>query len=395
MKKKIGFSLSALFIVSLFISACDDTIITHPPTSTLTQAQSSKAASKAIVGALGTATVSGGAGTNLSKPSSTHSSGTAQKDDSLSIREALTNFKASLAAKRQKPQYAITPVNEVCAGGGTKKITEDGLGFKGVYSACKETEGQIEFYTDGTIEITMNLLTGEFQMKLTNFLERITDLQNKGVTESIENGTIAFKGKEILCGPAGSEESFLENGTITLTNLTSTEKEDKKGDGTFEFNESSAYTSLVVQISETVGLNCAPGTAVLTLNGSETITDNLDASKSYTAVYSGLEVIEAPTTRIVGGNTLSGDAVSINGTLTITACGASATVTIVTDKDPTKAPFVPEREECPVDGKSLVTTGGVTSAIIATSTGGVQIDEGNNGSIDQTFANCEDANVCV
>lgn len=43
----------------------------------------------------------------------------------------------------------------------------------------------------------------------------------------------------------------------------------------------------------------------------------------------------------------------------------------------------------------LVTDGTNTTAVIATSTGGVRIDTGNNGSVDREFSDCNAAEACA
>ncbi|MGB3942111.1 MAG: hypothetical protein WBK96_11525 [Candidatus Manganitrophaceae bacterium] len=224
-------------------------------------------------------------------------------------------------------------------------------------------------------------------MTFTDFLDRFTG--NSGqVSEGFVNGTIAFSGTDVDC----NGESFLEDGTLTV-NVTGYDKEDETGDGTFEINESFTFTDLTMTITEahTVAPACTPGVATLTLNGGMNSTDNVNGDDSFSATFTTFQMVLTPTTR----NSVVGETLSLSGTIAITSSCANGTFTISTPVG--QEPFVPDNSEddCLTDGRFFVASGGTTTAVIFTSTGGVQIDEGNNGSVDASFADCDAAEVCT
>ncbi len=176
-------------------------------------------------------------------------------------------------------------------------------------------------------------------------------------------------------------------------NATGYDKEDKTGDGTFEVNESWAFTDLTMTVTEAhaAAPACTPGATTFTLNGGMNSTDNVNGDDSFSATFTTFQMVLTPTTR----NSVAGEALSLSGTIAITSSCASGTFTISTPAG--QEPFFPDTSEddCPIDGRFLVASGGTTTAVIFTSTGGVQIDEGNNGSVDASFADCDAAEVCT
>jgi hypothetical protein len=114
----------------------------------------------------------------------------------------------------------------------------------------------------------------------------------------------------------------------------------------------------------------------------------LDAVNSETAKFSNFTVTFSPTTV----NGVKGETEVYSGSISITTnCLVETTFTIST----VVPIFYPDGDvDCPTAGKILVTGGGVTSAVTFTASGGVQIDEGNNGTTDKDFSDCDDADVC-
>jgi len=84
--------------------------------------------------------------------------------------------------------------------------------------------------------------------------------------------------------------------------------------------------------------------------------------------------------------------VTMNGTISVTSVCETGTFTITT----TTPLFEPDSaaSDCPTEGEIVVSGGGATVSVIATSTGGVQFDEGGNGSIEEEFADCNEADIC-
>lgn len=373
-----------------------------------TATQSSAAASKAITNALGAATTgtSGVSGkpSLKTKPSSGSS-------DPAQIRQALKNFKSSMEARREKSLQATQ--NLTCTGGGTQSIqTEDGGtntditddSFTLTATDCTQSGSGSTDFTDGSFSLAPTE-TG-FTITFNDFLTRFTETASGRVEESFVDGTITFSGDDVGCGT----ESFLTSGTITI-NANGYDKVDETGNGTFEINESWVFNNLAMAVSELFTQNtqagqtsCDPGATTLTLNGGMTLTDNVDGDNTFSATFTNFQTVLTPATR--GG--VEGETLSVNGTIAISSDCANGTFTLSTPAG--EEPFFPDDsdeddedlffpddsdEDCPTNGTILITGGGTTTAVKYTSTGGIQIDEGNNGSVEKEFADCVEAEVCA
>lgn len=229
-----------------------------------------------------------------------------------------------------------------------------------------------------------------FLTTFTDFFFRETELSAGQTEEGSLNGTIDFTGTEVECG----EALFIENGTLTAS-LTGFSRVNRDGEGSFEFDESFSMNNFVMTVSEAhaPAPACTPGATTLVLNGGMNVTDNIDGDDSFDASFTNFQMILTPATRFIDSVSAAGVTMSLNGNVTITSPCIDGTFAIST---PVNAlPFFPEDAVCPVEGRILVTQeSATTTAVIATSTGGVQIDEGNNGSIEKEFADCEEAEVC-
>ncbi len=56
--------------------------------------------------------------------------------------------------------------------------------------------------------------------------------------------------------------------------------------------------------------------------------------------------------------------------------------------------FFPTEATCPTAGEIRV-TGDQRGTILFTSTGGVEIDKDDDGTVDETFANCDEVGACA
>lgn len=223
---------------------------------------------------------------------------------------------------------------------------------------------------------------GIFSFEYNNY---VTRARFSGVvSETVFDGGFSFESVNGDCG--------MESATMT-DDLTFTNKFDQNGDGTFEVNSSFAINMTMV-LAQVFAEDCTPGANTMTLNGGTTSTNNVN-SESDVVTFTNFTMVMTPDTREINGVETDGDTLSLNGTIEISSsCTDATTFTITTPAG--EEPFVPEDGSCPVDGKFIITNGGNTVAVIYTSTGGVQIDEGNNGSIDDTFASCDDAEgICT
>lgn len=363
-----------------------------------TAAKSATASSKAIISALDAAT----AGTNPSVSGKPFLK--AQKlntSDAAQVRQALKNFKASLSIQQQKmleesQDTGILP----CNGGGTKHIQSDDNdtlndftddSFSQTYLNCTENFGSEtpndptddgSFFSNGSLIVTPT--ANGYNTVFNDVTFRIS-FASFGSSESLMDGTMSFSGIEVSCGG----ETFFSTGNFAM-DFSSTTKLDLDNNQIFEVNQSSSMINFSMTFSENVGPEpeCASGTATFTMNGATTLTDHANAENSFSATFDDFEMTLTPAVR----DGVEGELLSLTGTITVTSDCASGTFTISTPEG--QEPFIPEDGSCPVDGRILVTNGGSTTAVIFTSTGGVQIDEGNNGSIDQTFDSCEESEAC-
>lgn len=362
-----------------------------------TAKQSAAASTKAIISALGAATT--GSNPQVSKPA-LKVQAKSNLSDEAQVREALRDFKASLAG-RQKTIHSVTTLPSECTtGSGSIDIDDNDTpedstddSFTAVYNNCtiiNEGEGfSFTLFQDGAQSLVPTF-NGEsvagFTMTFTNYTIRTTG--SFGGSESVMDGTISFSGDNVPC----NETSFM-NGTFTM-NFSSTTKMDLDNDGSFEFNQSSSMDSFTMAIAQEFDPeSCTEGTTSFNMNGGTTFTDHSNSEESFSATFTNFTMMITPTTKSINGVDMPGDILSMNGTIAVSSDCANGTFTISTPAG--QEPFIPEDGSCPVDGRFVITSGGTTTAVIFTFGGGVQVDEGNNGSIDASFPDCESAEVCA
>lgn len=343
-------------------------------------AQAAGSASKAVSTALNLAT----AGMNGTVPS-LKAGGSASIGDEAQVSKALKAFKATVA--NRKKLQTVTPGDPVpCEVDGdvTTSIDDNDTPLNSLddtttttYNNCSDSEGTV---TNGSLVMTLG--ADLFSFNYNDYVIRTTF--SGAVSETVFDGGFSFQSTSGDCG--------MESATMT-DDLTFTTKFDQAGDGTFEVNSAFAI-DLTMVIAQVFAEDCTPEATTLTLNGGTTSTNNVD-SESDVVTFTDFTMVMTPDTREINGVETDGDTLSLNGTIEISSsCTDATTFTISTPEG--EEPFMPENGDCPVDGRFIITNGGNTVAVIYTSTGGVQIDEGNNGSIDDSFASCDDAEgICT
>ncbi|MDC4225266.1 MAG: hypothetical protein MPW15_13780 [Candidatus Manganitrophus sp.] len=403
---KGGISFVLSLLLSIAITACggDGDNSGGGGSSSNQGVQSSGAASKAVIDALEAAQNAGagnhtggggdGEGGTSGKPSLKGSSGS-DVSDPAEIRVALEGFKRSLKQRKQKTLQAPSTENLPCSSGsgtlttddkGTDDSTDDTFSFSAVN--CQLAESGVTALLNGSFSIEPN--EGGFRLTFSNFLFRETDSAGR-MDESQTNGTLDFVGEDEGCG----EQVFLKNGTLTA-NLTNSRKLNENGDQVLELDESSTMTNFVLHVAEThapVDQGCTPGATTLTLNGTSSFTNALEANDNFTATFNGFQMVLTPATRTIEGVERTGVTMALSGSVAIASECANGTFTVSTPAE--DLPFIPDDDECAVQGRILVSDGTNTTAVIATSTGGVQIDNGNNGSVDREFSDCNEAEACA
>ena len=351
--------------------------------------KSSGAASKAVINALGAADM-----TDVGNSFKPAFKANIAKSDPAKILLALEGFKNSLGQKQQKVLQAESTTNLDCNGGGSGTLVKNDQGTPDpkddsvslTADHCVTTDASGTTLLDGAFSLapTQN---GGFHWVFTNFLVRDTTPSGKTDEDQI-NGTLDFSGEEETC----NQSVFLKSGTLTA-NLTSAKKVNENGDQTLEVDESSTMTNFILTVAEAHDAACNRGATTLTLNGTSSFTNALSASDNFTATFTNLAMVLTPATRTIDNVVKTGETMSIAGTVAITSSCANGTFTLSTPAD--DLPFIPDDEDCPVQGRILISDGTATTAVIATKTGGVQIDDGNNGSIDREFSNCNEAKACT
>jgi hypothetical protein len=341
-------------------------------------AQAAGSASKAVSTALNLAT----AGMNGTTPPLTlKPGGSASVSDAAQVNKALKAFKSAVT-NRNKLQ-TITPGTPIpCSVSGDilpstddNDTPENSLDDKTIttYRECVDSEGTV---TNGSL--TMTLGGNPFSFDYDNYVIRTTF--SGAVSETVIDGGLSFGSVDGPCG--------MLSGTMT-DNFTVTNKFDQTGDGTFEVNSSFATNMTMTLAQVFAEEDCTLESTTLTFNGGTTSTSSVN-SQNDVVTFTDFTMVLTPETRVIDGVETDGDTLSLNGTIEISSsCTDDTTFTISTPAG--EEPFVPEDGSCPVDGRFIITNGNNTVAVIYTSTGGVQIDEGNDGSIDDTFAGCNDA----
>lgn len=359
-----------------------------------TAAQSASAASKAIVSALGVATDSGGDG-DIAKAALNRKAASILSNEAQ-VRQALDDFKASVALRRQKTLRETTDSGDLpCPDGGMQRIRTDDNNtpddesddsFTANFVNCSGSDGDSTLFFNGSMRLTFTNGGQEFTLTFNRFTRRVTE--PSGTFETFNNGTVSFSGREVECGSF----SFLEM-TFTM-DMNGTVKVDLENNGTFEINESFSFNDFVMVLAETHAPepDCTPGATIFTMNGKSTFTNRLNRADNITATFTHFAMVVTPATRTLEGIDREGETLSFDGTVAISSDCVDGTFTFTTPVG--EEPFIPLDASCPVDGKILVNRGGVTTAVIYTSTG-VQIDEGDDSSAEQTFDDCEAAEACV
>jgi len=244
----------------------------------------------------------------------------------------------------------------------------------------------VHHFKDGTT--TLKIAPNKFSITAANLTEGDRDATSTTkIMEEKINGTFSIVDPAMYTCTAGNvEKTFFPSGKMSIE-LTESVYKDEDTDNKAEVDEVSKITGFTADVIDAYNATtCVLTQETFTVSGTIAFTDNLvsNGDNNFSATMTNFKETTTPTT---GGNK-----VSLMGTIAITSNCENGTVEISTVKDM----FFPDMatDDCPTDGKLLVAGGGTTTAVIFTATGGVTIDEGNNGTIDKIFADCDDADVC-
>ena len=379
----------ALVLVSALLAGCSDTTTTPPVSQSGANAKTSAAATKATTSAFSAAS----SGTSVGKPD-----GSSGNSDGGFVNRALESLKgvASLSTSSKRSKALLVggsgiPVFTTCAFGGTTEITttvdETGTTIKTVSNQCVDSKtNAIEHFENGTTTVTFG--QNNFSITYSDFTEGERDVTNPSVPIKIREektvGTFSISNAQFS---SCQTETFFAAGSMNM-NATFSEYKDEDGNGTPEVNEVFTMTNFTISVTDEFNQQtCASIKETFVANGTIAFTDQLVSSgeNNFSATLTNFTSVTTPAT--------GGENETLTGTVAVTTNCENGTFEIST-VTPMFYSNNPGSDDCPTAGKLLVTGGGVTSAVTFTALGGVQIDEGNNGTIDKTFADCDDADVC-
>lgn len=356
-----------------------------------TAAQSASAASKAIVSALGVAT----SGSEVAAKPSFKEKTTVSLSDPSQIRQALHDFKVSMSKLRQKTLYTVIDSGDrACPDGGTRRIqlndkntpndkTDDS--WTDTFNNCTEVKDNVNFVRNGTVNVF--LTENGFTMRFSDYVVHVSDSSN--ALQVTQNGILSFSGSQVKCG----DEEFLENGTLTMDHRRTTQF-DRGNNGTFEVNETSDLDNFRLTIAQThESAACTLDATTFAVNGRAAFTNHVNAAESLRATFTTFTMMMTPAERMIDSILVEGGDLSINGTIAVSSDCVNGTFTINTPAG--AEPFIPVDGSCPVDGKFLVNRGGTTTSVTFTSTGAVQINEGDDNLIEVILLDCEAAEACI
>lgn len=372
---KRGF-LGLIVVMAFFITACSD-----KDTAKQTGI-ANKEASKAVVSAVGQFT--GGKGGGLGKPSLPD----AERGGNPTIFELRKEFAERKAiyfqnqSGRQKingassDDFTGTRTVTTLPGGAIKTSFVD-------YTSPVENGRQTKSNGSMTVGPTSS---GGFSTMFEDFEESTFLVVGTSLILTSyykQNGSLI----ETVLSPT-STCTDTENSLFVLNQYTDESKEDNDADGTLDAHDRFTGDGLEFSSVDTVGQNCSYTGGTTTLKGKIVTEDLLDPTENMTIVFdAGFRIVDNVVSR--------GDTEVLTGTVTITSACVNGTFTITT---PTPI-FYPNsnsgEEVCPTAGVMVISGEGGTSTKITYNAGGsVSIDEGNDGSAEQTFPNCEALDVC-
>ncbi len=379
-----------MIMVAFLVFSCDGDGPKPPVGQSGANAKTSAAATQATVSAFGTVS----SGTGMGKPDgSSDDSGGGLVNRAFERLKGVASLstpsgKLSKALLANASGHTVTP----CAFGGDRETTTTGNETSGsvttvAHQCVFHKNLGIEYFENGTT--TENFSTSSFSFTASDFTKGARDVTNSSapikIREDKTHGT--FSVPDVQIAYCGTKE-FWRSATMSI-NVTESEYEDEDGDGTAEVDEVATTTNFIAGITEEFNeATCASIKETFVANGTIAFTDNLVLSgeNNFSATLTNFESVTTPTT--------GGENETLTGTVAVTTNCENGTFDISTVTPlfyPTNAG---SDDYCPTAGKILVSGGGAITAVTFTSTGGVKIDEGNNGTIDKTFADCDDADVC-
>jgi hypothetical protein len=303
---------------------------------------------------------------------------------------AVADFHTALTARRTN---AISPrAAAPCANGGTVDTTATATDSTVIFTNCVERfddngDGvdDVEVSTAGSVSFSVSNMA--FTHTFTDFRTRRTHIPDGRLLEEVfldltATGTIK---NSTVCQRVEFPAAF----TVVI-NGTFSGKVDENADGVLDEDSGGDYTDFVIAVVvSNFDARCMPADFVASESGTFSFTDNLEVNNAFTVSIPS----SAPVT-VVWKAVAGGADVTVNGSYTLRSSCFTGSLTIQT----TKAIFFPISAEtglpaCPTSGVIKV-TGDQSATITFTATGGVEIDNASDGTVDETFESCADADMC-
>lgn len=316
-----------------------------------------------------------------------------------SLNAAVARFQRSLGvntvrARSTATTQAIAPSE--CASGGSVAVNGDTL----VYTNCEDIYGDVKFFQNGTITYTSvdQAMSGTFTYQAgagtTPYVYRISIINGATTQPVVEVSMLADvtgTSTNNICENSTFGEIGYANSTMSMTGefrFKTYENGALIADGTLKATDLTQVITVAAYDTDCI----TPTDITLTENGGIQFTDHLDATNNTSMTVSGLVMHSVTSTNTASQKILT---TSLNGSMTVTSPCFTGSLTFATAEDIVEVldPLTGEADGCPIAGK-LVISGSMVGTVKYTSTGGVQIDNGNDGTVDQSFDSCEDADVC-
>ncbi len=303
-------------------------------------------------------------------------------------------FNDSFNTRRTKGLEAVTVGQAGCPLGGTRIVTLNDQGtvektddsFTFTDENCAGTEDGKTFFLDGTF--FFEPLPNGYRKVYINYRARVTESSGR-TTELLNNGIIKVTGNAVPCG----DKLIVETATLSI-NLTGAGRLEETGDGTLERNESFAmeHFTMVASGQYSAAPDCLPTATTFTLSGGMSSTDHLNSENNFSSTFRDLEMT-ITRVRSVEGAGRTGSGMRLSGAIEV---DSRCTVGAFTLSTPADAPlFFPRGQSCAIEGRILITEDNATTAVIATEGGGIQVDNGNDGIIEEVFPDCKEAKTCA
>jgi hypothetical protein len=274
---------------------------------------------------------------------------------------------------------ALAPTTTDCAVTGS--VTEDPEAGTIVYNDCVEaSSGGVETYTNGSLAVTQ---TGPDSLSITFTNLRSGTRQVPGpirLQDDTINGTLSASSIVIdeTCG------AFITSGSMGMT-FTVASYQDADANSIPEVDQTVSANNFRMSVTETFDGSCALTSTRFVANGGFSFVDGIESANGFSASFSNYRVVATPAT--------GGTQVTFSGIISVSSPCVTGTFSIET---PTPL-FVPDSsggDDCATAGKVLVSGDGVVVSVTATATGGIEVDEGDDGSVEKSFADCDEADVC-